>query len=595
MRLKNYVFFRETDKGVWFDAGRRSFALNGKGIYPLVERLLAALESSGRSPDEVSADLPEKLRPFAQRLFAELASHGMLQEGLLSADDPEAGEHRARTEFLKYLEDNLGGHSLREKLARWREAAIAVVGDGFALKAAAGVLADSGCGRIRVYRGPDSEVGPEEIQRSLQDRGSSVVDMTEGFFDPSKGPGIDGLVLAGGEHFSVERAIEYAAYCRDSELPFTAGLPINGNLAVLAISRPDDPGVADLADWLLPPADLATLSPESLAIAGSIAAQAMVDRFFGIGNLDRANARIVSPYSEVTPCPIPPSPRRHSETAVLRPLAYDGRMEMPQGRELGQYEVLRMALGPWTDPAVAVFSHDLPEALPQLPLYHDGLVVRRPGGSRDWGRVVVGWGLDAAEAGNRSMMNAIAILAEEEFGPDRPLSASSDEERWRSLAFARSFVRHDRFARNAVWAELDLSELREPAADVILRILKFQISSPIRIRIGLVPGVPAVIGACHVDGERISSVCSSSLSGSIYEAIGLAVSKIQLRSVDNLVRPDEVVPPERGDHNILTGWEAISNAAGAMPVDVPARYVRSRRLGLPDAVFCGYAVMDEVE
>jgi hypothetical protein len=35
MRLKNYVFFRETEKGVWFEAGQRSFALNGNGIYPL--------------------------------------------------------------------------------------------------------------------------------------------------------------------------------------------------------------------------------------------------------------------------------------------------------------------------------------------------------------------------------------------------------------------------------------------------------------------------------------------------------------------------------------------------------------------------------
>jgi hypothetical protein len=593
MRLKNYVFFRETDKGVWFDAGRRSFALNGKGIYPLVERLLAALESSGRSPDQVSADLPEKLRPFAQRLFAELANHGMLHEGILSADGADAGEHTAHTEFLKYLEDNLEGRSLREKLDRWRAAAIVIVGDGFALKAAAGVLADSGCGRIQVYCSPGWEVGPEEIDRSLDDRGNSVVEVAEGAFDPAEGRGMDGLIVAGSDAFPVERAIEHAAFCREAKLPFSAGLPINGNLAVLATDGPGVPGVADLTDWLLPPADPATLSPESLAIAGSIAAQAMIDRFFGIDSLDSANARIVSPYSEVNVCPIPPSPRRHPESVAMRPLKYNGRIEMPEGRDLGEYELLRMALGPWTDPAVAVLSHNLPEALPQLPLYHDAFMVRRPGPGGGPARAAVGWGLDAAEAGNRASMNAIAMLAEEEFGPDRPLVASGDGERWRQLAFARAFVRQDRFAREAVWGELDARELRDPAAEVVLRILQFQLSSPVRLRIGLVPGIPAVIGACHVDGERISSVCSPSTSASIYEAIGLAVSKIQLRSVGDLVRPEEVVLPERREDAILDGWEAISNAAGAMPVEVPARYVRSRRLGLPDAVFCGYAVMDE--
>jgi hypothetical protein len=593
MRLKNYVFFRETDKGVWFDAGRRSFALNGKGIYPLVERLLTTLESSGRSPGQVSADLPEKLRPFAQRLFDELANHDMLQDGILPAAGAGAHEHAAHTEFLKYLEDNLDGRSLRDRLERWREATVAIAGDGFALKAAAGVLADSGCGRIQVHCSLAGDVGPEEIRQSLDDRGDSIVEVTEGTFDPPQGHGIDGLIVAGSDLFPVERAIDHAAYCRDAGIPFCTGLPINGNLAVLAMDGPGVPGLADLADWLLPPADPVTPSPENLAIAGSIAAQVMIDRFFGIGSLEGANARIVSPYSEVSACPIPPSPARHAEGVVVRPLNYGGRIEMPEGRQLSEYELLRMALGPWTDPAVAVLSHDLPDALPQLPLYHDAFMVRRPGTGRDRGRIAVGWGLDAEDAGNRASMNAIAMLAEEEFGADRPLVASGNEERWRAAAFARAFVRHDRFGRDAVWGYLDAAELRDPAAEIVLRILQFQVSSPIGLRIGLVPGIPAVVGACHVDGQDISSVCSPSVSESICEAIGLAVSKIQLRSVVGLVRPEEVALPPRREDAAVHGWEAISNAAGAMRIDVPARYVRSQRLALPETVFCGYAVVDE--
>lgn len=594
MRLKNYVFFRETDKGVWFDGGRRSFALNGKGIYLLVERLLTALETSDRSPEQVAADLPEKLRPLAQRLFDELAKHGMLHDGILPAE-AGAHEHTAHTEFLKYLEDNLDGRSLRDRLESWREAMIVIVGDGFALKAAAGVLADSGCGRIRIHCSSASEVGPEEIDQSLRDRGNNFIDMAPGTFEPLEGHRIDGLIVAGSDLLPVERAIEYAAYCRDGEIRFCAGLPINGNLAVTATDGPGVPGLADLADWLLTPADPVTPSPEGLAIAGSIAAQAMIDRFFGISSLERATARIVSPYSEVSACPIPASPNRHAQGVFVRPLDYSARIEMPAGRELGEYELLRMALSPWTDPAVAVLSPDLPDALPQLPLYHDAFVVRRPGTRRDRGRIAVGWGLDAEDAGIRASMNAMAMLAEEEFGPEFPLAASADEKRWRSTAFARAFVRHDRFDREAVWGDLDAGELRDPAAEVVLRILRFQISSPIRLRIGLVPGIPAVIGACYVDGARVSSVCSPSVSDSIFEAIGLAVSNTQLRSVDSLVRAEDLALPAHRDDFALNGWDAISDAADAMQVDVPARYVRSQRLGLPDTVFCGYAVTDENE
>lgn len=592
MRLKNYVFFREAETGVWFDAGRRSFALNGKGIYPLVERLLNALETSGRSPDALVAELPEKLREFAQRLFGELARHEMLQRGTVA--DADRGQHAPYVEFLKYLEDNLDDSSLEEALARWRAATIAVVGDGYAAKAAAGVLADSGCGRLLLRCTSTDDVGLDEFDLSLRDRGGSGVDLSAGEFDPASIAAVaDGLVIAAGERLHVDDAIAYARAARDAGLTVCAGLPVNGQLAVLGMAADDMPGIADLADWLLPPAVPVTPSPVNLAIAGSIAAQEMIARFFGIDSIGHAAARIVSPYSEVGVCPVPPSPRRHAADAILRTPDASARVEMPDERELSPYERLRLSLAPWTDPALRVLGTDLPEALPQLPLYHEAFAVRQPGTARDSVQVVVGWGLSPEEAGLRAAMNAIALMAVQEFGADHPLVAGLGEEEWRAAAFAQAFVRHGRFREQAVWGTFSAEEIDDPAARVMLQILRFQVQAPLVFRAGFVPGVEAVVVSCQAGDECLSCVCRPALLDAIRDSIGLAISKLQLRAIERIVRPDEIALAEAAGVASLVGLDAIARAGSAAMDVVPASFVQSRRLGLPQDVTCGYAVVEE--
>lgn len=594
MRLKNYVFFREAETGVWFDAGRRSFALNGKGIYPLVERLLNALETSGRSPDALVAELPEKLRSFAQRLFGELARHDMLQRGTVAVTDADRGLHTPYVEFLKYLEDNLDDSSLEAALARWRTATIAIVGDGYAAKAAAGVLADSGCGRLLLRCTSSDEVGLDEFELSLGHRGGSVIDLSAGEFDPvSIATVADGLIIAAGELLHVDDAITLARVAREAGLTVCVGLPINGQLAVLGMAADDMPGIADLADWLLPPAEPVTPSPVNLAIAGSIAAQEMIARFFGINSIGDATARIVSPYSEVGVCPVPPSPRRHAADAVLRSPDASARIEMPDERDLSPYERLRLSLAPWTDPALRVLGIDLPEALPQLPLYHEAFAVRQPGAARDSVEVAVGWGLSPEEAGLRAVMNAIALLAALEFGVDHALVAGLGEEEWRSASFARAFVRHGRFRNQAVWGTFSAEEIDDPAARVMLQILRFQVPAPLMFRAGFVPGVEAVVVSCQAGDECLSRVCRPALPDAIRECIGLAISKQQLRTVERIVRPDEIALAEASGVISLVGLDAIARASNAAVDVVPARFVQSSRLGLPQGVACGYAIVEE--
>lgn len=593
MRLKNYVFFRETDKGVWFDAGRRSFALNGQGIYPLVERLLNALEMSGRSPGDLVAGLPDKLKPLAGRLFGELARHEMLQREDATGRDSASNAHSAQVEFLKYLEDNIADASLGTKLARWRNATIAIVGDGYAAKAAAGVLADSGCGTLLLRCTSTEEVGLEEFEQALRHRGDSVIDVAVCDSDPAAIPlEADALLIAGGEHFSVERAAAYARQGRNAGMTVCVSVPVNGHLAVLSTVAADMPGIADLADWLLPPTEWVTPSPVNLAIAGSIAAQEMITRFFEIGATADATARIVSPYSEVSVCPVPASPRRHADDVVLRSTDVSARMEMPEERDLSPYERLRISLAPWADPALSVLSQELPVPLPQLPLYHEAFAVRQAGMGRENVQIAVGWGVSPEEAGLRASMNAIALLARQEFGAGPELIAGLGERAWRSASLARAFIRSGRFATDARWGLILADEIDDPEARVALQILRFQVASPISLRVGFVPGVEAVVVSCHAGEAHLSCVCLTSLDEALRESIGMAISKIQLRAVDRVVRPDEIEPMDLQPISLL-GRAAIMRAIDTAADDIPVRFVRSQRLGLPEAVACGYAVIEE--
>lgn len=593
MRLKNYVFFRETDKGVWFDAGRRSFALNGQGIYPLVERLVGALERSGRSPEALVTGLPAQLQAFARRLFDELARHQMLQVETLHAEEAFAHGHSAHAEFLKYLEDNIGDGSLHATLARWRQASIVVVGDGYAAKAAAGVLADSSVGRVVLHCTSTAEVDVDELQGALRDRGTSEISLREGEFDPAFiAAGVQGLIIAGSDGLALDRAIAHTRAALAAGIPVCVSLPIQGHLAVVSMTTPGVAGLADLADWLLPATEAITPSPANLAISGSLAAQDMIACVCGIGGAEHARARIVSPYAEVSVCPIPPSPARHGEDAVVRPPDMGARVEMPEARDLSPYEHLRMALAPWADPALSVLSVELPQPLPQLPLYHEAFAVRRPGEGRGRTQIAVGWGLSPEEAGLRASMNAIVLLAEQEFGTAQALAAGLDEEAWRSAALARAFVRHARFARDAVWGTFGSDEVEDAEAGVALRILQFLVPSPLAFKVGFVPGIAAFVVSCHAGGTCLSRVCLPSLAEAIAEAIGLAISRIQLRTVEGVVRPDHLDLADSPRPTALVGRASIEQASASAPATVTARFVRSRRLGLPARVACGYAVME---
>ena len=159
IKLKSYVYFGETDEGVWFDAAGRSFILKGKGLYRTVERLILLMDS-GKTFDIIVENLPDTIRALFIKLICLLREHDML----LVEDPDEAAKtldrwHTVSDEFRRFLADHLDHDSLRDALSRWQLAHVVVVGNGYALKAAARALSASRRETMSLFLPGNSTVG----------------------------------------------------------------------------------------------------------------------------------------------------------------------------------------------------------------------------------------------------------------------------------------------------------------------------------------------------------------------------------------------------------------------------------------------------
>ena len=103
VKLKDYVYFGPTEKGVVFDAGEQRFVLPSSKLLPIVERFVQLLDR-GLAEDEIRAQIPEKFRPVFEQIFDALIEHNMLE--IIPSDAAEQFQHYQHTpqaEFARHL------------------------------------------------------------------------------------------------------------------------------------------------------------------------------------------------------------------------------------------------------------------------------------------------------------------------------------------------------------------------------------------------------------------------------------------------------------------------------------------------------------
>jgi hypothetical protein len=430
LRLRHHVFFRATEQGVHFDGGNRAFELKGRNLYPLVQRVIAALDA-GTELGTLRERLPQAVRGWFDRFIDTLQAHALLLD---DRDAPAAPPELA--EFVKYLQDQLDPERVLPTWQRWRRATVLLCGRGHALKGALATLLASGAGRVVVglLAGP-GRVDADELHTLAQAWPTSRVEIGQGPAWVAAAEADATLVADDGALAPAELLAPLRAHQPGPASPLALATHWRGHtlaLAVPAAAAAD--ALADLAHALQTDADAAP-SAAALAIAGTVAAHTLLRHTLGISAPPAHRVYRVSDHLEVQVLARVPAPQR-AEPWSPRHTAAPVELASPSAPEFKEYETLRVALLPWLDRTLGAFESADTEGLSQLPLYHETLRLR---GEQAAGRRVLAWGLDAREAGRR----ALAAGFEHHARVARPhqaarIACAFNEADWQRLALARA-------------------------------------------------------------------------------------------------------------------------------------------------------------
>jgi hypothetical protein len=593
VHLKNYIFFQEVDTGVLFDAGARSFVLQGKGIYPFVARIISLMDA-GATVGQIAGRVPVSLSRLFRKMLDALHEYDMLLDKI---DDPDLTallDSSARfLEFYKYLQDRLPAERCRGAFDFWRRSACMLIGDGYALKASANAIASTGVGRLTIYLADGKgRVTEEELAASMATCGvpGQIRHIRRGWPSADDVGTHAVLVLASDAEDGLHRACSAQASSDLKGIPFIAAGCLDGRAFVAPPRHGAEVGLEDLLQWATS-ADHAH-SPVSLAVMGTIAAQHAIQYVCGI-EVDqlRHHAYEVTPHLDISRRPVIPAPNLRPLQTLIRP-EYISRIDVPTDRTMGTYETQRVRLDPWFDPITGPFSALASAGLVQMPLYHDAIGVRFPKTAYRAPETVLGWGLNAEEAGERALSLAISRLATAAVaGASATLrdnmSTAFDEASWRAIATARAVAADNRFAHQWRCAWIDPGKVDDGTAQMLVRLVTFLGVPPLRLLLHWHPGAPSCIGRCYLGETLAGSACAPRPIDALRDAIGLACSARQIADPSYWRgAPPAPVPPGSAPWAVAP---ALDTAGGEAPAGI--RLHRITALGLPGDVFCGYATL----
>lgn len=130
--LKSYVVYVQVEEGVYFEAGQESFLFKGRGLFPLVTRIVSLLDGT-RTLAAIESIVPEKAHTLLGLLLGELEQRRMLHMVIdtLEAHLPKHVE-LLYSGTIGFLKDQTPHWSA--VFQRWRERKIIVAGAGLSYR-----------------------------------------------------------------------------------------------------------------------------------------------------------------------------------------------------------------------------------------------------------------------------------------------------------------------------------------------------------------------------------------------------------------------------------------------------------------------------
>ena len=601
LRLKHHVYFCDTPSGVQFDAGSNTVLLPGAGLYRLMERVIALMDQGAGLP-AVQAALPARLQPLVLRTLKALEDNAMLldetDQAPWIAQDPAPAP---LAEFVKYLQDRADPATRRARWQAWRDGSVLVAGGGHALKAAARALADSGPGALQVYLvEPGGAIDASELLAHLQAAGIDGQAIRLHTTPPSA-TDLEGACIAlwaGDAPEAAAAGLHFERLAAAADVPAVVALRSGGKALVAPPSEPGHPGMHELAAW-----DTAGKpephSAASLGLMGVVAAQAAMDHHFAVAAPEwRRQVRHISPWLEVSRHPLVSAGDRPALLGPLQAVApetLDNAFGKPPERDLSPYEQQRVRLAPWFDPLFGPFAWrstgSTGTLLSQLPLYHDAIAVRGPRGDARPSQWVVGWGLDAEQAGTRALTLALDDLAARltPGSAGAAFASAFDADRWQALALARAIVADAGFEARRHVAWVDVQAIQDPTLHLLRQLLRHFADAAPRVLLHWRDDAPAYVAQVWLGDEPVASACDATALAAVREALGLACSQGQVPD-SNRSRG----PAGRWADPLPTQWrDAPSDLARAIGAGkLRVRWIRATALDLPSSIHCGHAVVE---
>ncbi|BEL06121.1 hypothetical protein Q0Z83_043120 [Actinoplanes sichuanensis] len=145
--IKADAFYVRHDDGVWLRNNRGSFTIRGESAYPLVAALFSRLDGR-RSVEQICADLPAPARRSVSGLLGTLHRNGFVKQ---LHHPPEQVPDWMRERYATHLAflDHHGDRPVH-RFQTVRSAPVVCAGQGTALRAAVGALAEFGFAAVTV-------------------------------------------------------------------------------------------------------------------------------------------------------------------------------------------------------------------------------------------------------------------------------------------------------------------------------------------------------------------------------------------------------------------------------------------------------------
>lgn len=472
-RVKSYVYFDQHPEGVFFRSGGEAFILRGRGIYPIVAKLVERLD--GQSDlQQLSNALPEALRPLLAAIVTELAKRNFLIDCAGGAEAAITAEPLGLQDeqILAYLADHV--RQPWPVFARWRDRAIVLVGDGHIAAAACAALLQLGSRATTQVPALDALQG---VLACLPADPALMVAI-----DMASEADIAAISL-------IAPATLVATQCRGAMIVIPAS-----HLARL----PRGIGGAEQ-----------TPARAQCALAGKLLAHDLFIRETGAaGEAQLANGKHI-----------------HSSLRVLEfaldPAAAAEPVRVATDRPLSDFERFWAALDPLFQAPTGVFRlNALPETS-QLPLFHRQISLSGAGG-----RSVRGWGLGFEDSSRRALRHAVEAYAMES-SDDRAfvLAGFSHQEAQVRLDLMLAYADLDRGQSS------DVSPLvpgmLEGDALVLFRLCQKLGAQPFDVVIRTWPDRHGAVAEISAEGRVLAIGVEADRDAAIIEALGAFCSSLQ--------------------------------------------------------------------